>query len=133
VLWVTAAQFTQLAWSELSYRLGRLRTRFAVDEGGAAFDELLVFVSRFGAFLVDGEPAAMAAVPAGGRSARALTQEQALDAAAALAIGPGARAEALVRAIFEDFGAVIPKLAETVNRQSRPFASERWTPFSPRA
>ena len=133
VLWVTAAQFTQLAWSELSYRLGRLRTRFAVDEGGAAFDELLVFVSRFGAFLVDGEPAAMAAVPAGGRRARALTQEQALDAAAALAIGPGARAEALVRAIFEDFGAVIPKLAETVNRQSQPFASERWTPFSPRA
>jgi hypothetical protein len=133
VLWVSAAQFTQLAWSELSYRLGRLRTRFAVDEGGAAFDELLVFVSRFGAFLVDGEPAAMAAVPAGGRRARALTQEQALDAAAALAIGPGAPAEALVRAIFEDFGVVLPKLAETVNRRSRPFDSERWTPFSPRA
>jgi hypothetical protein len=132
VLWVTAAQLTQLAWSELSYRLGRLRARFAVDEGGAAFDEVLVFVSRFGAFLGDGEPVAMAAVPASNRSARELTQEQALDAAAALAIGPGAGAEELVRAIFADFGAVIPKLAETVNRHSRPFESERWTPFIPR-
>ena len=131
MLWVTAAQFTQLAWSELSYRLGRLRTRFEVDEGGAAFDELLAFVSRFGAFCVDGEPVAMAAVPAAGRRARALSQEQALDAAAALAIGPGARAEALVRAMFEDLGATISKLAGTVNRESRPFASERWTPFSP--
>jgi hypothetical protein len=71
-------------------------------------------------------------VPASNRSARELTQEQALDAAAALAIGAGAGAEELVRAIFADFGAVIPKLAETVNRHSRPFESEGWTPFIPR-
>jgi hypothetical protein len=132
VLWVTPAQFTQLAWSELSYRLGRLATRFEVDEGGAAFDEVLVFVSRFGAFRVDGEPVALAAVPADGRTARPLTQEQALDAAAALAIGPGAGAGALVRAIFEDFLGLVPSLVERVNPESQPFASERWTPFGKR-
>lgn len=129
VLWVTPAQFTQLAWSELSYRLGRLETRFEVEEGGAVFDQVLVFVSRFGAFRVGGEPVAQAAVPADGRSARALTQKQALDAAAALALGPGAGAEALVRAIFEDFAGLIPTLVETVNPEGLPFASERWTPF----
>ena len=68
VLWVTPAQFTQLAWSELSYRLGRLRTRFDVDHGDRGFDEVLVFVSRFGAFCVDGRPVALAPIPASGRS-----------------------------------------------------------------
>jgi hypothetical protein len=129
VLWLTPAQFTQLAWSELSYRLGRLEARFEVDEGGAAFEEVVVFVSRFGAFRVGGGPAALAAVPAEGRTAPALTQEQALEAAAALAIGPGARAGDLVRAVYEDYAALVPRLAETVNRESMPFASERWTPF----
>jgi hypothetical protein len=133
VLWVTPAQFTQLAWSELSYRLGRLEARFEVDEGGAAFEEVLVFVSRFGAFRVGGEPVALAAVPADGRSARALNQEQALDAAAALAIGPEATAETFVRAVFEDFAGLVPRLAESVNRESLPFASDRWAPFGPRA
>ena len=129
LLWVTPAQFTQLAWSELSYRLGRLEARFAVEEGGAAFDEVLVFVSRFGAFCVDGEPVAQAAVPAGGRTARPLTQAQALDAAAVLALGTGASAATLVRAVFEDLPGLVPRLAQTLHRQSLPFASERWTPF----
>jgi hypothetical protein len=35
----------------------------------------------------------------------------------------------LVRAIFEDPGELGPRLVETVNRESRPFDSERWTPF----
>jgi hypothetical protein len=129
VLWVTAAQFTQLTWSELTYRLGRLRTRFEADDAATGFDEVLVFVSRFGAFCPDGRPVALAAVPAAGRTEPELTQEQALDAAAALALGPGAEAETLVRAIFEDMGALMPRIAATVNRASLPFASERWTPF----
>lgn len=131
VLWVTPTQFTQLAWSELSYRLGKLRTRFDLDEGGAGFDEILAFVSRFGAFCVDERPVALAAIPATGRTAEALTQEQLLDAAAALAIGPEADAETLVRAIFERMGEIGPKIAATVRRASMPFASERWTPFDP--
>ena len=66
ILWVTPAQFTQLTWSEFTYRLGRLRTRFEVEETGAGFDQVLVFVSRFGAFCPDGEPVALAAMPADG-------------------------------------------------------------------
>ncbi len=133
VLWVTPAQFTQLAWSELTYRLGKLRTRFEVDEGDEHFDEVLVFVSRFGAFCVDERPVALAAVQATGRTAEALTQEQLLDTAAALAIGPDATAETLVRAIFEDLVGVNQKIAATARKASLPFASERWTPFDPAA
>jgi hypothetical protein len=129
VLWVTPTQFTQLAWSEFSYRLGKLRTRFEVEEGDTHFEEILVFVSRFGAFCVDERPVALSAIEADGRAAESLTQEQLLDAAAALAFGPEAKAETLVRAIFEDMGATAPKFAETINRASLPFASDRWTPF----
>jgi hypothetical protein len=129
VLWVTPAQFTQLAWSEISYRLGSLKTRFEVEETDDVLEEVLVFVSRFGAFCLDGEPVALAAVPAASRAARAVTQEEALDAAAALALGHGAKAETLVKAIFEAPAALAPRLAETVNRAGHPFASDRWTPF----
>lgn len=131
VLWVTPTQFTQLTWSELSYRLGRLRTRFEVEDGGAGFDEILLFVSRFGALCLDGEPVALAAIPAEGRTAAALTQEQMLDAVAALTLGDGANAETLVRAIFEELDQVAPKIAATIHGEAQQFASERWTPFSP--
>lgn len=129
VLWVTPPQFTQLTWSELNYTLGKLRTRFDVDEDDTSFDEVLVFVSRFGAFCVDERPVALAAIPARGRTAEALTQEQLLGAVAALAIGPEATAEMLVRTIFESLSEIGPKFA-TVRKASIPFASERWTPFS---
>jgi hypothetical protein len=131
VLWVTSTQFTQLTWSELSYRLGRLHTRFDVDEGGIAFDDVLAFVSRFGAFCVGGEPVALAAVPAVDRTAPALTQEELLDAAASLVLGPDAGAEALVRAVVEDFGGIAPRIAATAWKSSLPFASQRWVPFEP--
>jgi hypothetical protein len=131
VIWVTPTQFTQLAWSELSYRLGRLRTRFEVDGGATSFGEVLAFVSRFGAFCIDGEPVALAAIPASGRTAEALTQEQLLAAVAVLAIGSEATAEMLVRAIFEDLGQIGPRIAATAWDCSLPFSSERWTPFSP--
>jgi hypothetical protein len=131
LLWVTPAQFTQLTWSELSYRLGRLRTRFTVDDAHEQFDEVLVFVSRWGAFCLDGGgPAALAALPAKRRTAAALTQEQALDRVAALTFSDGAGAEALVRAIFEDFAALSARVAPVLQRTARPFASERWTPFT---
>ena len=130
LLWVTPAQFAQLTWSELSYRLGRLRTRFEVDDADERFDEVLVFVSRWGTFCPDGRPVALAAVPAERRTAAALTQEQALDRAAALALGDGASAETLVRAVFDDFAALAPKLSATLHRVAQPFASERWTPFT---
>jgi hypothetical protein len=130
LLWVTPAQFTQLTWSELHYRLGRLRTRFEADDGLDGFDEVLAFVSRFGAFCVEGRPVALAAVEASGRRAEALTQEQLLDAAAALALAPGAKAEDLVRAIFEDLAGTNERIAATVRKASLPFDSELWTPWS---
>ena len=130
LLWVTPTQFTQLTWSELSYQLGRLRTRFTVDDADERFEEVLVFVSRWGAFAPDGAPVALATVPADERTAVALTQEQALDHAAALAFGDGARAETLVRAIFEDFAALTARVAPTLHRAGIPFVSERWTPFT---
>lgn len=128
LLWVTATQLTQLAWTEVSYRLGRLRTRFEVDGGEERFDEVLVFVSRFGAFHRGAGPVALAAIPARGRTAAALTQEELLDAAAELVLGPGANAEALLRAAFDDLGGTARK-ASRLRGQSIPFASDRWVPY----
>lgn len=129
VLWVTAAQFTQLTWSEVTYWLGRLHAPFAVEEAEAHFDDVLVYVSRFGVFCPDGEPVALAAVPARGRSALALSQEELLGVAAALALGPGSTPEDLVRACCEEMGALAERLAETVWSHSRPFDSAAWTPY----
>lgn len=133
VLWVTPAQFTQLTWSEVTYRLGRLHTRFEIADAEMGFDDVLVFASRFGTFCIDGAPAALAAVPARDRSARAFTQRELLDHAAALALGPGADAETLLRAIHEDLPSLLPKVAATVRRQGQPLRSERWVPFEPPA
>jgi len=129
VLWVTPAQFTQLAWSEISYRLGKLRTRFDVEESAAHFDEVVVFVSRFGTFCPQGEPVALAAIPAERRSAPELSQRQLLGAAAALALGPGTSAEGLVRGVFEQPAETMGRVAATIHKAALPFASERWAPF----
>ena len=130
VLVVTPVQFTQLAWSELTYRLGWLDTRFDADETELSLDGALAFVSRFGALSPNGRPVALAAIPATGRTASALSQEQLLDAAAELSLGPGASAEALVRAIFEDAGEAFERTAP-VRSASEPFLSDRWAPFPP--
>jgi hypothetical protein len=129
LLWVTPAQFTQLTWSEFTYRLGRLRAHFEVEETGAGFDQVLVFVSRFGAFSPDGEPVALAAIPAAGRVAPELSEEQLLDRAAQLALGPGADAATLIRAIFARPAATAERVAATVHKAALPFSSPHWTPF----
>lgn len=131
VLWVTPVQFTQLTWSELTYRLGRLHTRFEIADAEMGFDDVLVFASRFGTFRVDGAPAALAAVPACNRSARAFSQRELLDRAAQMALGPEADAETLLRAICEDLPSVLPKIAATVRREAEPLRSDRWVPFEP--
>lgn len=129
VLWVTVAQFTHLASGEISYHVGRLETRFDADEAALSLTDVLAFVSRFGAFCVDDQPVAMSAIPAQGRVAVALTQEQFLDAAAELALGSGATAEMLVREIFENLAEIGPKIVTKVRPASQPFSSDRWTPF----
>jgi hypothetical protein len=131
VLYLNRAQLTQLAWTELSYRLGRLRTRFEPAEDlDLELEEVLAFVSRWGAFCVDGHPVALAAIPAAGRRARPLSQEEALDAAAALALGPEASAELLVRAVFEETEALAERIAETIHVDAQRFESDRWTPIA---
>jgi hypothetical protein len=130
VLWVTAEQATQLTWSELSYRLGRLDSaRFEVDEADVEVENVFGYVNRFGALHLDGEPVAMAAIPAKGRRARALTQEELLGRVAQLILGPDASAEQLVRAIYEDFTAVVGRVSETVWPLGRPLEPELWTPY----
>ncbi len=129
VVWVTPAQATQLAWSEMTYRLGRLEdARFEMDEANIEVEDIFAFVSRLGAFCVDGAPLAMAAIPAKDRTAVALTQEELLDAMARMVIGSDARAEDLVRATFDDLSGVMGRAAETVWPSARQLQS-RWTPF----
>lgn len=130
VVWTTLAQATQLTWSELSYRLARLETaHFVADGDDAAVDGLFAYVSRFGSFCVDGEPVAMAAIPARDRTAVALTQEELLDAAARQLLGDEARAIDLVRAIFEDMSAVGARAAEVMWPAALHLAPEHWTAF----
>ncbi len=130
VLWLTPNQVTQLTWSEVSYRLGRLVDgRFAVDEADAEIDGLFAYVSRFGALSVDDAPIALAAIPATGRTAPAMTQEEVLDLAAGLVFGPGARAEHLARAVFENLAGVIARAPAALWPAGRALPPERWTPY----
>lgn len=129
ILWLTPEQFTQLTRTEVSYWLGRLETRFEADEPEYTVESVLGFVSRFGTLHLDGEPAALAAVPAQNRRAPAFTQRQLLRIVAERAYGADHTAEDLVRAAFDDFGAVTGALLDTVRRRGEPLRSERWTAF----
>ena len=130
VLWLTPPQLTVLTKAELGYRLGRLdHARFEMDEAGVTVDAVFAFVSRIGALRIDREPVALAAIPATGRSARAMTQEQILDAVAALALGPSARARDLVRMCHEDISAVAQLVAPLTWPTAVRLADDQWTPY----
>lgn len=129
MVWCTTAQLTQLTWSEVPYQLGRLEDAgFVMDEADVEVEQVFAYVSRFGAFCVDEEPIALAAVPARNRTATELTQEELLDLVAPRLLRPGASAEDLVRATWEDMAAVIARASEVVWPCSQPLRS-RWTPF----
>ena len=122
-------QVTQLAWSEATYRLGRLEeARFEVDEADLEIDHVFAFIARLGAFCIDGAPVALAAIPARNRTAVELTQVELLDAVARLVLGPGTGAEDLVRAACDDMRDVMERASETVWPCGRQLLS-RWTPF----
>ncbi|MEY2515365.1 MAG: hypothetical protein QOJ89_2723 [bacterium] len=130
VLWLTPPQLTLLTKAELSYRLGRLdRAHFVMDEAGVAVDDLFAYVSRIGALRIDGQPVALAAIPATGRSARAMTQEQLLDVVATLAIGPSAHAGDVVRMCFEDMPALVQKVAPLTWPSAVRLPDDHWTPY----
>ncbi len=130
VLWLTAAQVTQLTWTEVGYRLGRLdRARFVADDADLAVDDLFAYISRAGALRLDGAPVALAAIPATGRTAPARTQEAVLDAVAALALGGGARAEDLVRLVFEDYAGAVAAVAAHTWPTAIRLPADDWTPY----
>lgn len=130
ILWLTPLQLAELTIAELGYRLGRLdRAHFVMDEAGVEVDDLYAFVSRVGALRLDGDPVALAAIPARGRTARAMTQEQLLDAMGALAFDPPVRAADVARMCFAD----MPALAERIFPLTWPTAvrlpDDHWTPY----
>ena len=59
-----------------------------MDEADVGVDGIFAYVHRLGSFCIDGSPIALAAIPAAGRIAPEMTQEQLLDLAACLVIGP---------------------------------------------
>jgi hypothetical protein len=131
LLWVTPAQLTALAWTETSYRLGRLAgVRFTPDLAGApAPTELYAFVSRWGARGRDGGPAPLAALEAAGRAVPGVTQEDLLDEAAAATLGRDARGPDLVAAIFADLVGTARALEGALAPDAAPFAWAGWTPY----
>lgn len=131
VLHVTTAQLTQLAWTELTYRLGRLDgVRFAADDG-TSLDRVYLWVSRFGTFCPAGRPVALAAIPAQDRSAPALSQVELLDLAARIAMGDGAGGEEMVRAIFEDLAGFAAGSGSRLRELAQPFAPAHYTVYAP--
>jgi hypothetical protein len=130
VLWLTPTQLTQLVKAELSYRFGRLdRAHFLMDEAGVDVEDLFAFVSRIGAMRVGGEPIALAAVPATGRSIRAMTQEQLLETIGALALGRPTSVEEMGRILFADPLAFVEKARALALDDALKLPVDHWTPY----
>jgi len=128
VLFLTSIQFTALWWTELSYKLGALNDiRLMTEVMDEPIGRVILFISRFGAFCVDGAPVAMAAIAARKRSSMALTQAEILDAAARMSIGEGSTARDLIEGSFENPAAFMAKCHSNFRAASVPFESKHWT------
>ena len=132
VLLVNATPLTTLTWGEMPYRLGRLTgTPFTVEDGieGLVLESPLVFVSRWGAFAPDGEPAALAAIPARDRRYRAWTQRELLDRVAEMILGPDSGgAEALTRLVDSGIAEAARRGLPVLAAHAQPFDHADWTP-----
>ncbi len=128
VLFLTPVQFTALWWTELSYKVGRLTgITLTTDFTNEPIERVVGFISRYGAFCVDGAPVAMAALPARDRHSTALTQIEILAAAARMSIGEGACARDLIKAAFENPAVFMAERYAQFRAASVPFESEYWT------
>ena len=127
VLFCDPVQFTALWWTELSYRVGALRARFVADVRTPPIERVLAFVSRYGAFCVDGAPAVMAAITARGRRWPALTQEETMASAARLTLGDHASARDLVREAYERPAEFYARHRLTLRSASLAFDAPAWT------
>jgi hypothetical protein len=127
VLFLTPIQFTALWWTEVSYKLGALTgITLTTDVAEDPIERVIVFISRFGAFCVDGAPVAMAAITGRNRSSMALTQTEILEAAARMSIGEGSTARDLIKASFENPAAFMAERFATFQAASVAFESEHW-------
>jgi hypothetical protein len=135
VMLVNATQLTTLTWGEITYRVGRLQgARFTVEDvvQGVEVDSPLAFVSRWGEFAPDGAAAPLAAIAATGRRAPAWTQQELLDRAAGLVLGPdGGGAEALVRIGYRDLRAMAARVIPALRPYARRVELPGWTPIAP--
>ena len=130
VLWVSARQFTLLSWTEVTYRLGWLDgARFTPDCSPDDIVGVFAYASRWGTFCPDGEPIALAAIPATGRTAPAMTQEELLGRVAHLVLGPDATPRDLVQLIYEDVHAAGVTHGPKIRAGAQPFSSDMWRPF----
>ena len=134
VLFLTPVQFTALWWTELSYKVGALTgIRLTTEVTETPIERVILFVSRFGAFCVDGAPIAMTALAARNRRSTTLTQTEILEAAARMSLGEGATARDLIKASFENPAAFMAERYGSFRAASAPFQSEHWVemPVSP--
>jgi hypothetical protein len=130
VLWLTPLQVETVVFAELGYRLGRLeRAQFEIDEVDVTIDVVFAFIGWTGALRLDGQPVALAAVPARDRTARAMTQEELLAALGDLAFGPGTTARDIARRCFEDHGSVVQALLPLTAPTALQLPADSWTPF----
>ena len=127
VLFLTPIQFTALWWTELSYKLGALTgVTLTTETAEEPIKRVILFISRWGAFCVDGAPVAMAAIPARNRHSTALTQTEILNAAARMSIGEGSTARDLIKGAFENPAAFMADRYASFRAASVPFESEHW-------
>lgn len=132
LLWASAEQFEALTFTETSYAVGRLDgVRFEQHDPAAPGSAVVfAFASRWGTHHVGGAPAALAAVPARGRTAAPFTQAQLLDALAVEVIGPEATSRDLVMWLMEDFAGAVLRVLPALGATAQPFAHDAWEPFS---
>lgn len=127
MLFLTPVQFTALWWTELSYKLGALTDVTVTTEiTEEPIKRVILFISRWGAFCVEGAPVAMAAIAARNRHSTALTQTEILNAAARMSIGEDSTARDLIKGAFENPAGFMADRYASFRAASVPFESEHW-------
>lgn len=125
----SAAQIDVLTHSEIPYALVRIGgTPFVPDLDVPAPEYAFAYVSRTGSLELDGEPLALAAVPAAHRTARAITQAQLLEAVASMVSLGGA--EELVERVFADYEWATRDLRAVLATSRRDFDPNEWDCFN---
>lgn len=131
LIMATAAQFEVLTRTEFNYVVTRIDGQpFEPDLDVPAPEAVLAYVSRAGALAVDGEDAALKAIPAEGRRANEYDQSTLLDFAARLVLGEGFEGEELVRRVFADYGWATQVARPALAAVSNAFVPEDWTLLS---